>query len=200
MARSIVVERDGKTSSFAFSKVDRSKLYGTRRRIHLDPAGEPCTRAALTDDGALLLRVGMTAQGYFDDEDRWIPYRELKGLGPEGEELEKQPSTLGEAVPLEGPVPPQALLDLRTQSVYMLDPEELDDELRDELEDGAVFRLPFNYRAGWSMGHAFLVANPEGDLFAVMGDEATPDWCEPTRLPEADEDEDLDDVLDFEMF
>lgn len=200
MARSIVVEKDGATSSFAFRKVDRSKLYGRRQRIHLDPSGEPCARASLTDDGSLLLRVGMTAQGYFDEDGHWIPYGELQGLGPEGETLEKVPSTLGEAVGLEGPVDPGLLLDHRNQSVYMLDAEELDEALKASLESGDVYRLPFNYRPGWSEGHAFLVANPDGELFALVGDPAPPDWCEPNRLPEPDEDDDLDDELDFEMF
>jgi hypothetical protein len=201
MARSIVVEQGGKTSSFGFRKIDRTKLYGQRRRIHLDPAGEPCARASLTDDGALLLRLGMTAQGYFDGDGHWIPYSELQGLGDDGEPLEKVPSTLGESVELEGPVDPQELLDQRNQSVYALDPEDFDDALRESLLAGDVYRLPFNYRAGWMMGHAFLVANPEGDVFALMGSHAPPAWCEPTRLPEVEDDEDdLDDELDFEMF
>ncbi len=63
MAKAIVVEHEGAVSSFAFNKIDRSRLYGRRRRVALDPAARPCTRAALTDDGALLLRSGMTAQG-----------------------------------------------------------------------------------------------------------------------------------------
>ena len=201
MARTIVVETGGNTSSFGFRKIDRSKLYGQRRRIHLDPAGEPCARASLTDDGALLLRLGMTAQGYFDGDGQWIPYGELRGFDADGQPLERQPSTLGEPVELEGPVDAQLLLDQRTQSVYALDPQELDDALRDSLLAGDVYRLPFNYRAGWKMGHAFLVANPEGAVFALMGDPAPPDWCEPSRLPEVQDDgDDLDDELDFEMF
>ena len=67
MARQIVVELDGIESSFDFAKLDRSKLYGTRKRVALDPDGQPCERADLTSDGAVLLRRGMTAQGYFDE-------------------------------------------------------------------------------------------------------------------------------------
>ena len=143
----------------------------------------------------------MTAQGYFDGDGHWIPYGDLQGLGDDGEPLEKVPSTLGESVALEGPVDPQELLDQRNQSVYALDPEEFDDALRESLLSGDVYRLPFNYRAGWKMGHAFLVANPDGDVFALMGNHAPPEWCEPTRLPEVEDDaDDFDDELDFEMF
>ena len=201
MARSIVVTRDGRNSSFGFRKIDRSRLYGRRRRIHLDPAGEPCNRASLTDDGSLLLRLGMTAQGYFDGDGHWIPFGDLQGIGEGGEPLEKVPSTLGEPVELEGPVDPQDLLDQRVQSVYSLTPEDFDEVLHESLRDGDVYRLPFSYRGGWKMGQAFLVANPEGDVFTLVGEPASPDWCEPHRLPDVDDGaDDLDDELDFEMF
>jgi hypothetical protein len=154
----------------------------------------------LTDDGSLLLRVGMTAQGYFDEDGHWIPHGELQGLSRDGQPLEKVPSTLGEVVELEGPVEPTEVLDCRNQSVYALDPEEFDEALRASLQAGDVYRLPFNYRPGWKMGHAFLVANQAGELFALMGEPAPPEWCEPNRLPEAYEDDDQDDELDFEMF
>jgi hypothetical protein len=68
MAKSIVVDRGGAVSSFDFTKVSRSKLYGRRRRMALDPSGRACTRASLTADGSLLILAGMTAQGYFDGE------------------------------------------------------------------------------------------------------------------------------------
>lgn len=201
MAKAIVVERDGKTSTFAFTKVDRAKLYGRRRRVALDPAGEPCTRAALNEDGSLILRPGMTAQGYFDENQRWLPLKDLVGLDAEGKALEVKPSTLGEPVPLKGPLPAQDLLEVRVSSVYALDPESLDEGLRAELAAGALFRFPFNYRPGWEAGEAWLVANMEGDAFALVGGRVAPEWCEPKVLaPLEGDDEDLDDELDFEMF
>ncbi len=201
MAKAIVVEYQGAASSFAFTKIDRSKLYGRRRRVALDPSAQPCTRASLTEDGGLLLRVGMTAQGYFDEEERWIPHKSLVGLDAEGEALEAHPSTLGEPVPLSGPVEAREVLDLRVQSVYALVPEELAPGLRQELEAGAIYRFRFNYRSGWEEGEAFLVANLEGDFFALTGAKTEPEWCAPNALLEPlGEDEDFGDELDFEMF
>ena len=55
----------GQTSQFDFQKVDRSKLYGKRQRVALDPNGQPCHRGELMADGSTLLRRGMSAQGYF---------------------------------------------------------------------------------------------------------------------------------------
>lgn len=204
MPRTIVVERDGAVSSFNFRKVDRARLYGRKRRIHLDPAGRPCTRASLTEDGSLILRAGMTSQGYFDDRGLWVPQGDLVGLDPEGTPLERRPSTLGTAVPLDGPVAPQELLDCRVAAVYVLEPSEVDaslDDLAASLREGAIYRLPFSYRADFRVGQAFLVANPDGDLFALVAEPAPPVWSEPHSLPSYDDEDDgFDDELDFEMF
>ena len=58
MAKPIIIESQGKVSQFDFSKLSRSKLYGRRQRVALDPSGERCKRAALTADGSLLMRLG----------------------------------------------------------------------------------------------------------------------------------------------
>ena len=64
MARVIAVSLEGVESTFGFASVDRSALYGRRRRVPLDEHGNACTRASILDDGSLLLRSGMTGQGY----------------------------------------------------------------------------------------------------------------------------------------
>ncbi|HJN74100.1 MAG TPA: hypothetical protein QGF58_09235 [Myxococcota bacterium] len=80
MARQIAVTLDGVTTCFDFKKVDRSKLYGRRVRVPLDGDGEPCTRASLTADGSTLIRVGMTAQGYFDEDGTWVAVCPMNGV------------------------------------------------------------------------------------------------------------------------
>lgn len=202
MAREIILKSsDGNVSRFGLSKVDRAKLYGRRRRVHLGPDGEPCRRASLTDDGAELLVSGMTAQGYFTVEGQWIPNGELVGLNDEGEALEEAPSTLGVAQDLDGPVDPSELLDLRTQSVYALEASEVDESLIKQLLAGEIFRFRFNYRAGYSSQVAFLVANPSEQVFAIVGDATQPDWQDVKAIiPLIDETADEDDDLDFEMF
>jgi hypothetical protein len=202
MAKTIVVESGGEVSSFAFSKVDRAKLYGRRRRMALDPSGRVCSRASLTEDGSLILRVGMTAQGYFDEIQRFVPLRELVGLGAAGEVLETLPSTLGEVVKVEGPLDPREMLEVRVGAVYLLEPQELSENLREQLLAGSYFRFPFNYRPDFRRGDAYLVANFEGELFALVGERVEPSWCGPHLLPaiDADDDEDFSDELDFEMF
>ncbi len=199
MARTIVVSLDGKESSFAFSRLDRKKLYATRKRIPLDTDGEPCQRATLTDDGSMLVVSGMTGQGYFDETGRWIQSGELVGLDAEGNAVEKQPSTLGTVQPLTE-VEPEALLDAAVDTVYMLDPDEVDGELQNQLDDGKIYRFAFNMRADYHLETAYILSNDNG-TFVLLGDTYDVPWCtlDAPVMP-IDDDEGDDDDLDFEMF
>ena len=201
MARNIIVKRNGKESTFNFKKLDRGKLYGRRRRLVLDPNGKPCERASLTLDGSLILRSGMTAQGYFDEKGALVDKSALIGIDADGNPVEKKDSTLGVAQELEGPVKPEDLLDLVAKSIYMLEEAEVDGDLAKEIKEGKIFRFPFNYYADFHLEKAYLLANDEG-MFAIIGDVAKPIWCEPSALPETTFDEGAieEDSLDFEMF
>lgn len=198
MPRCIVVTLDGKASSFGFSKLDRAKLYATRKRIPLDPDGQPCKRADLTDDGSMLVQSGMTGQGYFDETGRWIANSELVGLDADGNEVPLMPSTLGDAQELTE-VEPEVLLDSAISTVYMLESEDVDAELRQKLDAGKIYRFPFNMRADYHMQTAYMLANEHG-VFALFGDPYETPWCvldQPSRLID---DDDSDEELDFEMF
>ncbi len=200
MPREIIVELGGQISSFGFKKVDRSKLYGTRRRIPLDPDGDPCARGELLADGSLLLRPGMTAQAYFDDEGTWYPLKALSSLWPDGSAAEKLPSTLGEEQPLQS-ADPEDIADTRIHSVYALDPVALDATLREQLVVGELFQFAFSYRGGARQDLGYLLANTEG-FFALVGQPTTPQWCDLAAVAEDNfgEDDGFDDELDFEMF
>lgn len=199
MARTIVVSLDGKESTFAFSRLDRKKLYPTKKRIPLDTDGEACQRASLTDDGSMLVTSGMTGQGYFDQGGRWIQSSELVGLDAEGNAVEKQPSTLGVPQALTE-VEPEALLDAAVTTVYMLDPDEIDGDLQRKLDGGTLFRFAFNMRADYHLETAYLLSNDNG-TFVLLGDTYEVPWCtlDAPVMPIGDDEED-DDELDFEMF
>jgi len=200
VARSIIVSYQGKPSTFGYSRVSRKQLYATRKRVPLDSAGEPCQRAELSDDGSMLIVSGMTGQGYFDESGRWLSNEELVGVDEAGQAAPEQPSTLDAPQEL-SEVEPEALLDCSTDAIYTLDPTEIDDDLRKKLEAGALFRFPFNLRAGYSTDSAFLVGNDEG-IFAIVGSELQIPWCELEKpaVDLDDDDDDGDDDLDFEMF
>ena len=201
MAKSVVVSFAGVESTFGLDKLDRSKLYGRRERQSLDPQGRRCERAELTRDGALLVRSGMTAQGYFDEVGTWIPNKDLVGLDRDGQPLPQAPSTLGVAQPLIGPLAPEAVLDLAVRTVYVLDPETLDSALAQQLQAGAAFGFAFNYRADYQAETAVLIANDTG-YYALVGRVAEPTWAtlETVAGESFADDDHHDDELDFEMF
>lgn len=201
MAKPIIVSLGGVESRFDHEKLDRSKLYGRRQRQVLDPHGKKCERAELTRDGTLLIRSGMTAQGYFDEAGTWIPNSKLVGLDADGKPVSQIPSTLGECQKLVGPVAPDELLDLAVRAIYVLAAEQLDPKLEAELKAGKSYKFTFCYRPGYEAETAFLVGNPSG-YFALVGTPAETVWCELATVAAVEVTEDAadDDELDFEMF
>jgi hypothetical protein len=200
MAKGLVVVFEGEASALGLEKLERAKLYGTRRRIAVDADGKACAKAGLTDDGAVLLRPGMTAQGYFDAHGQQLELAALGAVDADGQALEPVPSTLGVEQALEGPVDARELLDLALTGVYRLRPEEVSPALSERLAAGAIFRTPFNYRPDFRSETAYLVQNDEA-TFALVGQPAPAVWLEPDAPPPAEPDDDDDvDELDFEMF
>ncbi len=199
MAKPIIVSYEGETASFSFKKVDRAKLYGKRKRVALDSEGNTCQRAEISEDGRLLIRAGMTAQGYFDEDGTWVPNNVLVAIDEAGELIEKVPSTLGVEAKAALATPEQ-LLDLRVISVYMLDPLEVANPIDELLAGGQILSFPFNYRDDFHAETGFLVRNDEG-VFAIIGNPVEPVWHELAEVvDDTFEEEESDDDLDFEMF
>ena len=200
MAKEILINYQGEEAQFSHKKIDRSKLYGSRKRIPLDPTGENCQRCELSDDGSTLIKSGMTSQGYFDRDINWIPNKELIGMDSSGKALDKVPATLGvvqDAVLSEL----ESLLDLAVDSIYQLDPEEVPQSIQTVLESGKALSFPFNYREDYHAESAYLVFNDEG-YFALIGNPVKPEWMELDQVVEETFESEVenDDDLDFEMF
>jgi len=198
MARSIVVEWKGKESSFGLSKIDRSKIYGKKKRVPVDKDGNSCDTASIDVATGILLRSGMTAQGYFSSAGEWIPNSDLVGIDDEGKEVEAVPSTLGVAQKAEH-AKLDDLLDLRLGSVFALQSDELDKGMEGELESGSILVFPFNYRADYQCEKGFLFRNKHG-CFLLVGQSAETEWVSCDNKPVAETEIRTDDDLDFEMF
>ena len=200
MAATINVSLDGAEGVFAFSPVDRSALYGKRRRLALDEDGSPCSRAVLLNDGSMILESGMSAQGYFLPDGVWVAQGDLEAVYLDGSPAVVVPSTLGELQALTE-ITPEQLLDVHVHNVYLLEPETLDTALRDALEEGRVFTFSFNYRTDYSSETGVLLANDEA-IWALIGYPLAMDWQELSTVTAVSEasDDDADDDLDFEMF
>lgn len=202
MSRELILALAGKLSSFALTKLDRSRLYGRKRRILVDPTGNECERAQLTIDGALILRSGMLGSAYFTEDDKVVSYAELVGIEVDGTQAEKQPSTLGVPQTVTGPVMPDEVLNQKLMGVYQVTPIELDSDLEQNLNAGVIYRFPFNYASDFRTEAGFILKNDDG-FFVLIGVSAERTWIEPgsrpTELFEQSE-RDTDDELDFGMF
>ena len=199
MAKEIVVNLGGKESTFSYRPVDRASLYGKRKRVLLDQNGEPCSRASLLEDGSLLIKSGMTAQGYYLSDGRSYKLAELEGFDLDGRSIDKVASTLGVAQSLEE-VTPEEALNISQQSFYALEASQIDDELKKSLDEGKIYRFAFNYREDYLAAQALLVSNENG-LFAIVGQPVEHEWVSFQAVVDLPpESEDSEEELDFEMF
>lgn len=198
--RAIVVRYGEEQTEFAFSKVDRGKLYGRKERVILDENGDRCIPAYLTPDGAALVPPGGTAHVYVDEQFDHVPRGDLKAVDDEGNELELVDSTLGEPQELT-PTTAERILDHTVVSVYELTAEELSEGLKQALEDGELFEAPYNYKAGYDPDTMFLLQNEHG-VFGLVARPTGFQMLERESPVDDDDDDDadeLDDDLDFSM-
>lgn len=200
MAKTINLTYGGETAVFAYKPIDRGVLYGKRRRVAFDLDGNECAKASLLADGSLLIRSGMTAQGYFTPDNTWVPQAELEAIRPDGSTPELLPSTVGENVEAEK-ISAIDALNLRFDTTYSLEPEDLPAGLKKELDEGSLFRFQFNPRSDYEMETGILVGNENG-YFALIGQPVNYEFSALASVVSvADEAaSDSSDDLDFEMF
>ena len=199
MAKTINVVLGGETAIFNYKPIDREALYGKRRRIPFDDKGAECTKASLLNDGSIIIKSGMTAQGYFKPDGAWVPQSDLEAVNPDGSTPEIFPATTGVDVALEK-VDPREALDLKFGNTYMLDAETFPESLKKSLDSGDIYKFPFNVRDEYNIETAILVGNENG-YFALIGDPVVYEYAALASVaPLSDEATTSDDDLDFEMF
>lgn len=199
MSRELLFAWRGDSVAFDHQRIERRQLYGAKRRIAIDAAGNPCTRVSMTMDGVTVLRPGMTAQGWFTEEGEQVESSEVVAVGTDGDPLALHPSTVGVEQQLEGPVKAIDVLDLAVEAVLLLTPRNLPEDLRAALDQGQVFRFTYCYRPDPMPSTGFLMSNQQG-IFALIGRTTQLPWM--TREQAGDESaanaEDDGDV-DFDM-
>ncbi len=195
--RAIVVRYGEEETSFAFTRVDRSKLYGRKERVILDENGDRCVPAYLTPDGAALVPPGGTAHVYVSEGFDHVARGDLRAVDAEGEPLELVESTLGVAQELT-PTTPERVLDHTVVSVYQLASDALSEHLAKALADGELFEVPYNYKAGYDPDVLFLLQNEEG-VFGLVGRATGFEPLSRERPPEDDDDDDTEDELEGDL-
>ena len=200
MAKTINIAYKGESAVFAYKPIDRGVLYGKRRRVPFDAEGNECAKASLLADGSLLIRSGMTAQGYFTPDKVWVPQGELEAINPDGSTPELFPATVGETVEATLITPTEAL-NLRFGTTYALEAEELSEGIKKELDAGSILTFPFNPRADYHVETGILVSNENG-YFALIGEKVEYEFASLAAIASVTDEaaSDNSDDLDFEMF
>jgi len=200
MAKTINVSLNGEKAVFGFKPIDRSALYGRRRRVAFDVEGNECSKASLLSDGSLLLQSGMTAQGYFLGDGTWVPQSELSAISVDGKPLDLHSSIVGVEVPLTE-VAPQEALSISFSNTYLLEAEEFSPKLKEALDSGKIFSFPFNVKEDYNVETGLLVGNESG-YFALIGNKVDYQVCTLEQVATVSEDssDSSNDDLDFEMF
>jgi hypothetical protein len=191
------VLHSGKASNFRLSKINRSKLYGSKHRIAIDAQRQECSRAALTRDGRFILPNGGTALLYLDEQDDVVGRDHIQATDPAENSMVSKQTTTDTVIEIAQTVWATDVLDCSITHAYALEPVFICAELEVSLSQGTIYRLPeYNNR------QVFLLSNDVG-YFLLFG-EAT--GFEFIGLAEADvsppdlDFEDADDDLDFSMF
>jgi len=200
MAKTINISYKGERAVFTYKPIDRGVLYGKRRRVAFDVDGNECAKASLLADGSLLIRSGMTAQGYFTPDKVWVPQGELEAINPDGSTPELFPATIGAIVEATSITPTEAL-NLRFSTTYSLEVDELSDGIKRELDAGGILTFPFNPRADYQVETGILVGNENG-YFALIGEKVDYEFASLAQIASLTDEatsEESDD-LDFEMF
>ncbi len=196
VGKQIVVARSGQVSRFAFAPLRREQIYGRRRRVALDADGAPCTRASLLADGSVLLRSGMTGQGYFTPDGRWVANKDLEGIGVDGSPAAVVASTLDAAQSLRGPLDAREVLDMHIANTYVLTADEVEPALLADLHAGELFGFDISFRDDFRVQSAVLLANDSG-VFVLVGYPTEVVWDDLQESPDsAPMDSDADDGID----
>ena len=200
MAKTINISYKGESAVFGYKPIDRGVLYGKRRRVPFDGEGNECAKASLLEDGSLLIKSGMTAQGYFTPDKVWVAQGDLEAINPDGSTPELFPATIGEVVEATHLSPVEAL-NLRFGTTYALEPEVLSEGIKKELDSGVVLTFPFNPRADYEVETGVLVGNENG-YFALIGQKNQYEFVGLASVVSVAEEanSDTSDDLDFEMF
>ena len=199
MAKPIIVSINKKNSIFQLKKIERKKLYGFRKRLAIDENNNECKRASLTEDGEVLIKSGMTSQGWFLEEGKQIESNEIGAIDENNNELSLIPSTLGINQDLEGPMNPKDLLDLSVTASYWIIPDEISDDLKISLEKGEIWKFNFNFRSDYRMETSYILKNESG-YFVIVGVPNHANFLSLNAPPPLEEEEEEEDDLDFEMF
>jgi hypothetical protein len=198
MTRIIEINFQSKESTFRVNRIERSKLYGSRRRIPIDAHGRECSFASLTEDGRFILPKGSTALLYLDEKGDVVERNQLQVVDADGKIIQKSESGMLE---IEKILPVGDLLNFSITNVYQLEPVFVSSNLEESLSQGTMYSLPHFHDNGDENKQAFLFSSDNG-YFILSGELTCFDFIglSETDLSPPDIGEEPFEEIDFSMW
>ena len=191
MGRKIEIAFHGKILWLSIQRVDRSRLYGSKRRIGLDAKGRECASVLLTHDGRHVLGPGSTAGLYLDRGGDVIAREDLACVDERGQPVNGDDANPDGPHELTGPATAEMLLEHFATDVHEVEASELDSTLAASLARGDIYQTTLRRNA------VFLLAN-EHSVFLLAAEPAQFDLIGPEPPVILDDDDDEEADLGFE--
>ena len=199
MARKVKFNINSSILESGIVKVDRSKLYGSSKKIVRDMKGNECVLSNLYN-GDRILPKGSISQVLVDSEGLFVSRSALVGFNSNNEQVEKVSSIFSNDNQCEK-VDLDEFLSVNVKSIYQLVIEEDDKEKWNTLfANDEIYHFVFNYREDYEGDDAYLISNGD-DLFITVGKKNDFEFLEQSNIViDDEEEEEIDDELDFSMF
>lgn len=199
MGRKIKFNLSGVSLQSEIVKVDRSKIYGSVKKVVRDNNNEDCILSDLYQ-GSLILPRGSISQVLIDRNGNSVSRSELVGFNLNNQKVEKVPSIFS-VDNLCDKVSIDEFLSVNVKSIYQLkiDEEELE-SWQSSFNNDEIYHFVFNYREDFEGDDAYIISNGE-NFFCVVGKKNEYEFLKLSNIQiEDDEDEEIEDELDFSMF
>ncbi len=199
MARKVKFNINSSLLESGIVKVDRSKLYGSSKKIVRDMKGNECVLSNLYN-GNRILPKGSISQVLVDSEGLFVSRSALVGFNSNNEQVEKVSSIFSNDNQCKK-VDLDEFLSVNVKSIYQLVIEEDDKEKWNTLfANDEIYHFVFNYREDYEGDDADLISNGD-DLFITVGKKNDFEFLEQSNIViDDEEEEEIDDELDFSMF
>ena len=197
MARAVKFNFGGNILESEIIKVDRTKLYGSSKKIVKDPKGNVCITSDLYE-GSKILPKGSISQVLIDDKGSFVKRSELVGFNLNNEKVEKVPSIFSlenicEKVDLD------EFMSVSIKSIYQLNIDQTIISIWNEkFMNDEVYHFIFNYREDYEGDDAYIISNGT-DYFITVGKKNDFQYLEQSNIT-LDDEEEIEDELDFSMF
>jgi|TARA_B110000003_G_scaffold38481_1_gene35172 hypothetical protein len=199
MARKVKFNINNTLLESGITKVDRAKLYGSTKKIVRDIKGNECVLSNLYN-GDRILPKGSISQVLLDNKGLFVSRSSLVGFNSSNKKVDKVNSIFSidnncEKVDLD------EFLSVNVKSIYQLTIEEGDQEKWNILfANDEIYHFVFNYREDYEGDDAYIITNGS-DLFITVGTKNDFEFLEQNNIViDDEEDEEIDDELDFSMF